>query len=253
MVYNNSRHATGPVAPGPPHPPLQSHPVPAGRTEPIHKSVKVLNLPTGIKKPVAQTLFERFGKISTCKVQLQRDNQGRVNSSTAYARYLTPESAERAIRALDGRYTSGRTLFAVHTSFFDSDNENGGSRHQSTSNNSGSKARSTIPKSEKSTTAQKDGLEGREGGRTKRPDCRKHARGPLVVDGARGNARRRRDTESKSEESNSEDESDSDSEAINLERAARRRGSDHSTSSGETRSSDDSGNSEYPRALRYSS
>ena len=177
---------------------------------PYWRSVHVQNLDPEFKKINVQRLLERFGTLEASRIQQERDSRGRVRSVTAFASYSEAIYAASALTTLNGKLISGRRLSVIFDARTDRNRDlqsagrlivaptNGrdGSRHRSGRHG-----------------------EDQDNGHRERGQS---TRGPLVVDGAPGSGRRRRDASREGARS-SDDQSDSD--ASDEERESRRRNS----------------------------
>lgn len=223
-TYSISRHAA-------PIPTLQMghvathHATPATRSmvtgtsaapEPAWRSVRVQNLDPEFKKINVQSLFERFGTLEACRIQQERDSRGRVRSLTAFASYSEAVYAARALVALNGKRVSGRRLSVTFDARTDRNRDPESSGRLI-----------VAPTNGRNVSRHRSGRHGEEEDNRHR-DRAQSTKGPLVVNGAPGSGRRRRDADSRERGRSSDDQSDSD--ASDEERESRRRDSGGSCS-----------------------
>ena len=166
--------------------------------EPAWRSVRVQNLDPEFRKTNVQRLFERFGTLEACRFQHERDSRGRVRSLTAFASYSEAIYAARALIALNENQVSGRRLSATFDARTDRNRDPQAS------------GRLTVaPTNARNVSRHRSGKHG-EGGDERHRERGQSTKGPLVVDGAPGSGRRRRDADSRERGRTSDDQSDSD-------------------------------------------
>lgn len=217
---------------------------------PLYHSVHVGGLPFDFTRARAAKVFEQFGRIdpSTVRVQTIAREGGNRKSTSASVTFRDHKAAENAVRELDRRETN----YGFLTACFYEDEEDSSLAEASGSGNRdrGTRVRNqtfddagTAPLLHNATSRPRRRDSRRDGpqrGEERRVEQERRTqrttttttRGPLVVDGARGNARRRREVRSEVERYAGHDESDSD--ASDVQREARRRRVNSSSSSGDS-------------------
>ena len=218
---NTNRHYSEPPPPRTTRPASDAVP-----SQPVCHSIRIDNLKPGFRD--AKALLERFGPVHNFSSQRIRDSRQRVRATVVFGTYTVLQNTADAIKALDGRAHGDRTLRASYDFDAEKDSQPRGHRLRPTAqifqdqgkrNGSGSARHTDIE-------TRKEERDDDDHGRGAR---RQSTRGPLVVDGARGSGRRRRDVRSR-DRSSSENDSSSDSDASDEQRESRRRGSGNSGS-----------------------
>ena len=179
--------------------------------EPARRSVRVQNLDPEVKKHGALKLFERFGTVEACRIQQERDSRGRVRSLTAFASYSEAVYAARALVSLNGKKVWDHKLSVTFDARADRNHE------QQSAGRSGDAASSSCDTSRRRTG--RHGKQDEQGHR----EQQQSTKGPLVVNGAPGSGRRRRDSDRRDRSRSGDDQSDDD--ASDEERESRRRDS----------------------------
>jgi hypothetical protein len=191
----------------------------------ITRTVRIDNLDASfINKAKSLDAFSRIGQVETCQVEYQPviKGQGRAAKSvTAQVTFASPQLAVRAVIALNGRLYGERMLSAKLTS--PPPDESARHRPSTTMTSSSSSSLNLPPLAESSRANSRHKDRRPVAFDEEQQDRKPKTRGPLVVDGARGTTRRRRDV-SNGKHAESVAES-SDSDASDEEREARRRGS----------------------------